>query len=71
MKVKAHRLVFYLENHFQQMNGKQVSHVCHAINCIQIMHLLLETSNVNNKRNVCVSNGECTGHYGYKRCIIR
>ena len=71
LKVKVHRLAYYLENNFVRMTGKQVSHLCHTKNCFQSSHLSLETSNVNNKRKVCVSNGECTGHYGYKRCIIR
>lgn len=71
VKVKAHRLIFYMENNFPKMDGKHVSHVCHEKACINTAHLSLETAAINNKRKICVSNGECTGHYGHKRCILR
>ena len=71
LKVKTHRLAFYLENNFPTMKGMHVSHICHTKDCIAVSHLSLETVAINNERKICVNNGECTGHYGYKRCILR
>ena len=70
-KVKTHRLAFYLKNNFPIMKGMHVSHICHTEDCITVCRLSLETVAVNNKRKICVYNGECTGHYGYKRCTLR
>ena len=59
------------QNHFQRIDGKHIPHICHNKACINVDHLSSETAAINNKRKICVSNGECTGHYGHKRCILR
>lgn len=71
VKVKSHRLAFYLKNNFPSMDGKHISHVCHVKECINTLHLSLETALINNQRKICSNSGECTGHYGYKSCILR
>ena len=32
--------------------------------------LSLETSQINNNRQICKNRGKCTGHYGFARCIF-
>lgn len=71
IKVRVHRLAYYLYHNLPSMAGKHVSHVCHTKLCFQMSHLSLESSSINNRRKVCVNNGECSGHYGYKRCLLR
>ena len=71
VKLKTHRLSFYIENNFPSMVGKHVSHLCHNKACSNTSHLSLETAAINNKRKQCLQNGECVGHYGFKRCILR
>lgn len=70
VKVRVHRLVFYIQTNFTDMKTRHVSHICHKRNCIKFEHLSLEPVNVNNKRKSCSLNGECIGHYGYKSCIL-
>lgn len=68
--VTTHRLTFYLNNNFPHMASLHVSHLCHQKACIRIEHLSLEPANINNKRKNCLNCGECTGHYGYKQCLL-
>ena len=39
IRVKAHRLCFYINNRFPYMDGKNVSHLCHDRGCINIDRL--------------------------------
>ena len=71
VRVKVHRLCFYIHHGFPLMDGKNVSHICHSKNCINVNHLSLESTAVNNKRKICLNDGECMGHWGHKRCILR
>ena len=71
VRVKAHRLCFYIHQGFPSMDGKNISHICHEKSCINIDHLSLESTAVNNSRKICLNDGECTGHWGHKRCILR
>ena len=50
VKVRVHRLVFYIQTNFTDMKTRHVSHICHKKDCIKFEHLSLETVNVNNKR---------------------
>lgn len=70
VKVRVHRLSFYIHSSFSDVRLHNVSHLCHKRNCIRYEHLSLEPISINNKRKNCVLNGECTGHYGYKSCIL-
>lgn len=70
VKVRVHRLIYYLNYNFPHMGSFHISHVCHQKACIENAHLSLEPANINNKRKICLNSGECTGHYGYKRCIL-
>lgn len=70
VKVRVHRLVFYIRSNFTDMENFHVSHVCHKKACITYDHLSKEPAKVNNKRKSCVLNGDCIGHYGFKSCIL-
>ena len=70
VKVRVHRLIFYIRTNFTDMKNQHVSHICHKRDCINFQHLSLEPIDINNKRKSCNLNGECIGHYGYKSCIL-
>ena len=70
VKVRVHRLVFYLHSGFPNMKDLHVSHLCHNRNCVTPSHLSLEPLDINNKRKTCVLDGECIGHYGFRSCIF-
>ena len=71
IKLVAHRLIFSLHHPNVSMSKNlHVSHICHNKACIEILHLSLETASINNKRQICRNMGECTGHYGFPKCIL-
>lgn len=70
-KVSIHRLIYYLKNNCINLpTNLHVSHLCHNKLCIKIEHLSLEPARVNNSRQVCKNDGNCTGHYGFANCIL-
>jgi hypothetical protein len=71
IKLRVHRLQMYIHNGCRAIDTVQhVSHLCHNNLCVRIEHLSLETAQINNNRQICKNNGECTGHYGLARCIL-
>ena len=70
VKVRAHRLVYYIRSGFIDLKNLHVSHLCHNKSCINFEHLSLEPHDTNNKRKTCILNGECIGHCGYRSCIL-
>jgi uncharacterized protein YutD len=71
IKLRVHRLQMYIHNGCRAIDTVQhVSHLCHNKLCVRIEHLSLETAQINNNRQICKNNGECTGHYGLARCIL-
>lgn len=69
VKLRVHRVRMYIHTSCTHMGDNHVSHLCHNKLCINIEHLSCEPASINNRRQVCRNNGECTGHYGYPRCI--
>jgi ribosomal protein S16 len=62
--LRVHRLQMYIHNGCRAIDTVQhVSHLCHNKLCVRIEHLSLETAQINNNRQICKNNGECTGHY--------
>lgn len=72
LKLKVHRLAFYLSNHshIALQPSFHVSHLCHNKLCFAKNHLSYEPGSVNNARKVCVTDGECYGHMGLRRCCL-
>ena len=71
IKLCVHRVKMYIHNGCRAIDTVQyVSHLCHNKLCVWIGHLSLETSQINNNRYICKHKGECTGHYGFARCIF-
>jgi len=68
---RVHRLAYYLAHLPTSLNSKlHVSHLCHNKLCITPNHLSYEPQKINNQRNSCKLNGECTGHRGQKKCKL-
>ena len=71
IQLGVHRLAFFLVDPNRELNPiLHVSHLCHNKLCINVKHLSYESSSVNNARQTCRMNGECTGHRGFKRCRL-
>ena len=70
VKVRVHRLLFYIQTNCTDISKLHISHLCHNKACITFEHLSSEPARINNERKSCVLNGECSGHYGYKSCIL-
>lgn len=71
IKVTVHRLIYYI--HYKCVNippHLHISHLCHNKLCVRVEHLSLEPPNINNKRQICKNEGQCTGHYGFANCIL-
>lgn len=66
----VHRLLYFIEVKHELCPTFHVSHLCHTKLCINFKHLSYESKAVNESRNICKKNGECTGHKGYKKCIL-
>ena len=71
IKVKVHRLVYFLAAKHALSVGMHVSHLCHNKLCINIQHLSYEPQTINNNRLICKNAGECSLHYGYPRCQLQ
>ena len=71
IKLRVHHLQMYIHNGCRAIDTVQhVSHLCHNTLWVRIEHLSLETAQINNNQQICKNNGECTGHYGFARCIL-
>ena len=71
IKIPVHRLAYYLHNNCHQLSPDiHVSHLCHDKLCCNVEHLSYEPQRINNKRQTCKSNGECSGHHGFQNCIF-
>lgn len=72
VRLLVHRLAYYLSRLPTTLSPTyHVSHLCHQNLCINTDHLSYEPQSVNSKRNQCKLEGECTGHRGYKRCVLQ
>ena len=69
-KLKVHRLVYFLKCNMHLCRTKHISHLCHNKLCLNIEHLSYESATINNSRQLCRENGQCTGHGGHKHCIF-
>lgn len=71
LKITVHRLVYYINHNCEKIPPSlHVSHLCHNKLCCEPSHLSLEPQRINNNRNICKRNGECSGHHGYSNCVI-
>ena len=71
VQLGVHRLAFFLLDPNRELSPRfHVSHLCHNKLCIHKDHLSYEPPSVNNARQICTMNGECTGHRGFKRCRL-
>jgi hypothetical protein len=71
MRIRAHRLVYYLRVNFFLDPDLHVSHLCHNRYCININHLNYEGVGMNNERKTCLSERRCMGHrVGYPPCVL-
>ena len=72
IKLKVHRLKYYLcdPGHSALQRNFHISHLCHNKLCINIEHLSYEPVTVNNSRKVCLTNGQCSGHRGFRECCL-
>ena len=71
IKLPVHRLTYFLENRCLPLQADMhVSHLCHNKLCCEILHLSFEPQKINNNRQICKSNGECSGHHGYQNCTF-
>lgn len=71
IKILVHRLRYFISNNCQKLRkDMNISHLCHNKLCVKISHLCLEPQSINNKRQICKNNGECSFHYGYPKCLI-
>lgn len=72
VRVQVHRLSYYLHGTPQRLSrSHHVSHLCHNPSCIKFSHLSYEPPKINNSRQICKKDGECTGHRGYKKCLLQ
>ena len=70
LKVKVHRMMYFLYHAHALSPEMHVSHLCHKKTCIKTQHLSYEPQAINNNRKMCKSQGECCGHYGYNNCQL-
>ena len=70
IKVKVHRMVFFLSNSHGLTPRMHVSHICHNRLCLSLNHLSYEPQRVNNSRLRCKNESECCGHYAFARCLL-
>jgi len=51
--------------------GDTVSHLCHVGRCVRPSHLVIESMQINNERNICKLRGTCDDrHPGCRRCLL-
>jgi len=70
LKVKVHRMAYFLGKCVALNSRMHVSHTCHNKLCVSVDHLSYEPQRINNNRMVCKNTGECCGHYPYARCPL-
>lgn len=71
LKLRVHRLAYYLHGPTQRLTPPMhVSHRCHNPLCIKLSHLSYEPARINNARQVCKVEGYCSGHRGFKKCLL-
>ena len=72
-QMHVHRLSYMVSKrmHFDDIEGKDVSHLCHNTLCTNSDHLSLETHHINRTREICMNRNLCTGHGGYENCRLQ
>lgn len=71
VSLPVHRITYFLLDPSRPLDPNlHVSHLCHVKRCVNSEHLSLEPCKINNHRRKCKSEGECTGHHGFKCCIL-
>jgi hypothetical protein len=72
--VSVHRLKYVLDHgvHLDtiQVEGFDISHICHNTLCINPLHLVFEPHRVNNNRQRCKNKQICFGHENRPRCLL-
>jgi len=68
----AHRLSYIVFNRqYNNINGLDVSHLCHTRSCVLAEHLILESHATNSSRTKCQLRGVCQGHWPHPNCILQ
>lgn len=69
-RLGVHRHMYLLQHNLLPCDliaTQHISHYCHRKRCL--IHLSLETAEINNQRNTCRIRGHCNGHDNYPNCI--
>ena len=68
----AHRLSYIVFNRqYNNINGLDVSHLCHNRSCVLASHLVLEPHATNCSRTKCMLRGVCQGHGPHPDCMLQ
>lgn len=69
---RVSRLSYILDKNitFSDIDGDDISHICHNRLCILPAHLSAEGRDENNYRKACVGAGQCAGHGDKKDCLL-
>ena len=69
---RVQRLAFVIENNvsFADIEGFDLSHLCHQKLCVAKNHLCLGTREENNYRKGCTNYGRCFGHGDKPDCVF-
>ena len=71
VKLQVHRIAYYLADPSRSLHRSiHVSHLCHNKLCINVSHLSYESQKMNNQRQICRAEGQCTGHRGKPKCKL-
>ncbi len=68
----VHRLSFLVNRRIElnDLQGYDISHLCHNKLCTNAQHLSLETHKINRDREICVNRTVCTGHDNFENCRL-
>jgi len=66
----AHRIKYKITHPMVTIKDWDVSHLCHNSRCVNPGHLILESREENNRRNMCKSVGKCLGHGNGQMCLF-
>jgi hypothetical protein len=68
----AHRLSYIVFNRqYNNINGLDVSHLCHNRSCVLAEHLVVEPRATNSSRTKCLLRGVCQGHGPHPNCLLQ
>ena len=67
---RTHRLMYFVTHRIRLKPWQHVSHLCGRKLCLNVQHMNLETSGINNSRKACHNDGFCYGHENEPDCVI-